>query len=295
VQHNDSTNIVVVGGGEVGLTFATAAAIGGADVTVVTPRRPARATLHRRIRVVQDPAAVPPTAGRVWLCVPAAAASTAMDSVLPHLADDSVVADFTSSTAGEKRGRSHRAASWGVGFVDVAIMGSVAVHGMATPLWGSGADRQRDAVLSDFAALGAPVRHVGSEVGRAAAIKLLRSSIVKGLEALTLECFLAADRLGVLDDVRMSFTDIESMGFNAFLEMLVTSHVRHAPRRRVEVQAALSQVREAGVQPHALTGTERRFDLSADIAGQGSAPAVSLLDGSPLARSLQQYGRHAGS
>ena len=42
---------------------------------------------------------------------------------------------------------------------------------------------------------------VGAEIGAAAAIKMIRSVMIKGIEALTLECFLAAARAGVLDEV----------------------------------------------------------------------------------------------
>ncbi len=45
---------------------------------------------------------------------------------------------------------------------------------------------------------------VGAETGQAAAIKMIRSVMIKGIEALTLECFLAASRAGVLEEVTAS-------------------------------------------------------------------------------------------
>jgi 3-hydroxyisobutyrate dehydrogenase-like beta-hydroxyacid dehydrogenase len=48
------------------------------------------------------------------------------------------------------------------------------------------------------------VRRAGAEVGRASAIKMVRSVLVKGLEALTAECVLAADAAGVRDEVLAS-------------------------------------------------------------------------------------------
>ena len=41
------------------------------------------------------------------------------------------------------------------------------------------------------------VSRAGSEIGAAAAIKMVRSVMVKGMEALTYECFVAAARAGV--------------------------------------------------------------------------------------------------
>ena len=47
-------------------------------------------------------------------------------------------------------------------------------------------------------------RVVGDEVGRASAIKMIRSVMVKGLEALTCECAAAAEAAGVFDEVMAS-------------------------------------------------------------------------------------------
>src|SRR5690606_33538388 len=45
------------------------------------------------------------------------------------------------------------------------------------------------------------VRLAGEEVGRASMVKMVRSVMIKGLEALSAECVGAAWRAGVLDDV----------------------------------------------------------------------------------------------
>jgi 3-hydroxyisobutyrate dehydrogenase-like beta-hydroxyacid dehydrogenase len=45
---------------------------------------------------------------------------------------------------------------------------------------------------------------VGDDVGRASAIKMIRSVMVKGVEALTAEMMLAATRAGVVDEVLAS-------------------------------------------------------------------------------------------
>ena len=45
------------------------------------------------------------------------------------------------------------------------------------------------------------IRVVGDKVGQASAIKMIRSVMVKGIEALTAECVLAAERAGVTAEV----------------------------------------------------------------------------------------------
>ena len=65
-----------------------------------------------------------------------------------------------------------------------------------------GADAET--VAPTLAALGMRASIAGAEVGAAAAIKMVRSVMIKGIEALTLECFLAAARAGVIDEVAAS-------------------------------------------------------------------------------------------
>jgi 3-hydroxyisobutyrate dehydrogenase-like beta-hydroxyacid dehydrogenase len=75
--------------------------------------------------------------------------------------------------------------------------------GEPVPLLLSGSDA--DAAATALAGLGfANLRVVGGDVGRASAIKMIRSVMVKGMEALTAECVLAAARAGVLDEVLAS-------------------------------------------------------------------------------------------
>ena len=55
-----------------------------------------------------------------------------------------------------------------------------------------------------MAALDMRPRVIGDKVGDASAIKMIRSVMIKGLEALTAECLLAARRAGVADAVLAS-------------------------------------------------------------------------------------------
>jgi len=273
--------VLVLGGGEVGLALATAATTAGATVIVLTPRPTSNATQTAlrtgfRIETEADSA---PRAARIWVCTPAGAAAEAVRSVLTRGCAGTIVADLSSSTAAAKAALEREVEETGGAYVDVAIMGSVTTHGAGAPLWASGAPRHVEAVLAEFAGLGATTRNLGPTVGHAAAVKLLRSVLTKGLEGLALECLLAAHRLGVLDDVTTSFADVDASGFGPFLEMLVTTHRQHAPRRTAEIVAALDQVRETGLQPYVLVGAERRFETSAahgHPAGDAHDLAVTL-------------------
>jgi 3-hydroxyisobutyrate dehydrogenase-like beta-hydroxyacid dehydrogenase len=88
-------------------------------------------------------------------------------------------------------------------YVDVAIMAPVHPARRAVPLLISGPDSDEAAAL--LRAIGfTQVRPIGGEVGSAAAIKMIRSVMIKGVEALTAECFLAAQRASVVEEVAAS-------------------------------------------------------------------------------------------
>jgi 3-hydroxyisobutyrate dehydrogenase-like beta-hydroxyacid dehydrogenase len=88
-------------------------------------------------------------------------------------------------------------------YVDVALMGPVEPARRGVPALVSGADAEAAAHL--LRSLGfSQVRVIDGAVGRASTIKMLRSVIVKGIEALTAECFLAAREAGVEAEVAAS-------------------------------------------------------------------------------------------
>src|SRR6202035_4312432 len=87
-------------------------------------------------------------------------------------------------------------------YIDVAVVAPIHPARHQTPMLLAGPDSR--AVTPRLTALGMRASIVGAEIGAAAAIKMVRSAMIKGIEALTLECFLAASRAGVIDEVAAS-------------------------------------------------------------------------------------------
>ncbi|MFX8316376.1 hypothetical protein ABTL66_19245, partial [Acinetobacter baumannii] len=81
-------------------------------------------------------------------------------------------------------------------YVDVAVLAPVNPARMNVPLLVAGPDAAEAAQALGAAGF-ASVRMVGDEIGRASAIKMIRSVMVKGIEALTAEMMLAATAAGV--------------------------------------------------------------------------------------------------
>src|SRR3546814_10014138 len=108
-------------------------------------------------------------------------------------------------------------------------------------------------------AIGAPVRVVGTKAGDAIALKLLRSVFTKGLEALAVECLMAAEHRGLRHQLYDVLSDLDESSIRSFTEAVVTTHVRHAGRRLAEVQEARCQLQNEGVRPWAIDGVEAQI------------------------------------
>ncbi|MGN5373564.1 DUF1932 domain-containing protein [Sphingomonas hankookensis] len=108
--------------------------------------------------------------------------------------------DMNSVAPDTKRAAAAAVAARGGRYLDVAVMAPVLPRRTAVPLLVSGPDAQDGATF--LRQLGfAEVAVAGEAVGMASAIKMIRSVMVKGIEALSVECALAADAAGVLDAV----------------------------------------------------------------------------------------------
>lgn len=108
--------------------------------------------------------------------------------------------DMNSVAPDTKRAAALAIETAGGRYVDVAVMAPVHPKRRAVPLLVSGP--HAEAGLVALGGLGfSNVRHQPGGVGAASSIKMIRSVMVKGIEALTAECLLAATRAGVRDEV----------------------------------------------------------------------------------------------
>jgi len=100
---------------------------------------------------------------------------------------------------------------------------------------------------------------VGAEIGRAAAIKMIRSVMIKGIEALTLECFLAAARAGVLEEVTGSLkNNYPGVDWSKMSEYNLERMASHGERRAAEMDESAATLRELGLDPLMVDATVAR-------------------------------------
>ncbi|WP_333501310.1 NAD(P)-dependent oxidoreductase [Kluyvera genomosp. 2] len=131
-------------------------------------------------------------------------------------------------------------------YVDVAVMAPVPPARMKTPLLVGGPQAQ---VVTDVLnQLGFNARYGADAVGSVSAIKMCRSVMIKGLEALTTECLFAARAYGVEAEVLASLhASFPSLGWDAaFPGYLISRVAEHGVRRSEEMEEVVKTLRDVG-------------------------------------------------
>jgi 3-hydroxyisobutyrate dehydrogenase-like beta-hydroxyacid dehydrogenase len=176
-------------------------------------------------------------------------AGYAAEKYCHYLAPGALWCDMNSVSPDTKRDAAYFVEFAGTAYVDVAIMAPVNPAGLAVPLLLSGAEAARAAQL--LSALGfSNIRVVGHEVGRASAIKMIRSVMVKGLEALSWECAAAAEAAGIFDEVTASLDASEKP--LKWAERIAYNRERmetHGLRRAAEMEESARTLQGLGIDP----------------------------------------------
>ncbi len=188
--------------------------------------------------------------------VTAASNYAAAQSVAPHLAGNPWYLDINSVSPGRKQATA-ALLDGKARYVDVAVIAPIHPKRHRTPLLIAGPHAQEIAPLLED--LEMTLKVVGGETGKAAAIKMIRSVMIKGLEALTLECYLAASRAGLLDDVLVSMrNNYPALDFEKMGDYNIERMARHGERRAAEMEELAATLRELGLDPLMVEATVKR-------------------------------------
>lgn len=263
--------LALIGYGEAGRTFARAARWKGAvQVFDIKTRDDAKAAAMRA-RYEEDAVAARDSlscavegAAAILSTVTADQALTVADEAASNLRDGAFYFDMNSVAPETKRAAARTIDAAGGRYVDVAIMAPVNPQRLAVPLLVSGphaADGETVLRVLGFT----NVRAVGDDVGRASTIKMLRSVMYKGVEALTAECLIACERAGVTDEVLASFGADWASGADYRLDRMLV----HGARRSAEMHESSRTLESLGVAPMLTRGT---VDWQQAIGDLGIAP-----------------------
>lgn len=208
---------------------------------------------------------------------------------------DQLFIDINSVAPSTKRAAFAAMQRHGVGYIDAAVMAPVPPQRLKTPILLGGAVAGQ--VAEQLAALGMNVRRVADEVGVASAIKMCRSIMIKGLEALTTECLSTARQYRAEREVLASLhQSFPQMGWDDALPHYLISRVaEHGRRRSEEMKEVAKTSTDMGVVPNmslAIVNAQRGLVdamVDADLDYPNIEPfdwlnLVDTLYGSPLTR-----------
>ena len=276
------TDVALIGFGEAGLAFAGAEGWRGIAraydiLTDDEATRSAKQAEYRRAGVegASTLAEAIADAPIVLSLVTADQALAVAREAASCLAGGAIYCDLNSVSPGTKR-EAAASIDAGIGaYVDVAIMAPVSPVRLAVPLLVSGP--RAEAAARALAQIGfTNVRNVGTEIGQASAIKMIRSVMVKGIEALTAECMLAADAAGVTEEVLASLDSSEKAepwakraAYN--LERMMV----HGLRRAGEMDEVVKTLEDLGVDPISSRATARRQREIGALGVDASEPGIA--------------------
>ena len=176
--------------------------------------------------------------------------------------------DFNSASPGAKRRAAMLIDGAGGRYVEGAVMTSVPPYRIKVPLLLGGSGARELAPL--LIALGFDAKVASEELGVASAVKMCRSIMIKGMEAMVIESFTTARAYGVEDAVLASLAETfpainwEKQGAYFFQRV-----IEHGRRRAEEVREVAETVREIGLTPWSAQGTAERQAWTADLADSG--------------------------
>jgi 3-hydroxyisobutyrate dehydrogenase-like beta-hydroxyacid dehydrogenase len=208
------------------------------------------------VRVATSAADAVTNTDMVISAVTAASSYEAAQSVAPHLSDNPYYLDINSVSPGRKQ-ETAKLLAGKARYVDVAVIAAIHPKRHQTPLLIAGPHAQTIAPL--LTELDMKLKIIPGDTGQAAAIKMIRSVMIKGLEALTLECYLAASRAGLLDEVLVSMkNNYPTLDFAAMGDYNIERMASHGERRAAEMEESAVTLRELGLKPLMVEATVAR-------------------------------------
>ena len=176
--------------------------------------------------------------------------------------------DLNSASPGTKQQASEAIEAAGGQYVEAGVMTSIPPYGIRVPMLLGGP--QASALATRLCGYGMDAKAVSEKLGVASAIKMCRSVMIKGLEALVIESYATARAYGVEDHVLPTLAetfpsiDWEKQGAYFFSRV-----VQHGKRRAEEMREAANTVREAGFEPFMASAIADKQQWVADQAAAG--------------------------
>lgn len=252
----NTQRIAMIGFGEVGQTFARGllardgVRVAAHDVLVGTEQG---AELERRaeaLGVILRAGGAGAAEGAVVVisAVTASQAEAVALGARDWLRPGQIFLDVNSAAPTTKRAAAAHVEAAGARYVEGAVMAPVLKPGLAVPILAGGPAAAEAASLLN--GLGMNLTPVSTEHGVASAMKLCRSIVIKGLEALMVDCAAACEGWGVREQVFASLGQtFPSIDWHALSDNMRERVATHGVRRSAEMQEAGDMLAALGLSP----------------------------------------------
>lgn len=265
-----ATSVGLIGYGEVGKIFAAALQAKGAKAVSAWDRlfNDSGSGTEAGIQRCASLADLLACCDLVFSAVTASQTLAVAREAAALIKPGTVFIDLNSASPQTKRDGAAAIEAAGGRYLEAAVMSSVPPYGLRVPMLLGGPHAQALApVLRDW---GLDAKAASTELGTASAIKMCRSVVIKGLEAIAVESFTAARAYGVEDEVLASLKetmpglDWERQG-SYFFERVI----QHGQRRSEEMVESAATMADAGIGGSMAAAASQRQAWTAALARQG--------------------------
>jgi 3-hydroxyisobutyrate dehydrogenase-like beta-hydroxyacid dehydrogenase len=264
----------LVGFGEVGRIFASGLQPHVVAVSAWDTKFPAdtdgacTAAVAARVGVAESIESLCAQSDWVISAVTASNTLAVAQAAAPYMRAGMVFLDLNSASPGTKQQAAALIEAAGAHYVEAGVMTSVPPYGIRVPMLLGGAQAQ--ALAQRLNAMGMDAKAVSNDIGIASAIKMCRSVMIKGLEALVIESYTTARAYGVEDHVlptlAETFPSIDWAQTGAYFFSRV---VQHGQRRAEEMRESANTVLETGFPPFMASAIADKQQWVADKAKAG--------------------------
>lgn len=203
--------------------------------------------------------------------VPGGVARQVAESLRPVIRRGAVFADLNSITAEMMRDIAGLFEDSGIEVVDGSVLGNFRAGGRV-PLLLAGTRREEIRSLLDGEMFAPDC--LDGRPGDASAVKMLRSVLMKGLEALFVESLVAAEAQGLRPAFLKAFRDLDARPFAETMEVQTVTHLVHAARRLGEIERVQGLLRADGVDDIMTEASRRLYakTVAAEVAPASGEP-----------------------
>jgi len=269
--------IAIIGFGEAGSILGAELAKGREVTTydILLDSAATRPALEEKaraagVRVADTYSAAVQGATFIISAVTASSAAEVATQAAAHLRAGQVFLDINSVSPATKRRNAQLVEQAGADYVEGAVMAPVPPQRLKVPMLLGG---PRAAELAQaLSGVGMNATAIAERIGVASAVKMCRSIMIKGLEALTVECLLAARRFGAEEEVLASLNGTyPDMGWLEGLpDYLVSRVAEHGRRRAAEMREVAHTLADVRLEPTMALATAARQDWLIDaMAAKG--------------------------